>query len=73
MEPSDFIAEKLVQQGQCHSFSPTLINCPYKWTDPRIDVLLEEANRHVGELNAGYRRNRLFAFSKYILLFSDKT
>jgi Fic family protein len=40
------------QQFQYKSFSPTLINVPYVWADREIDVLLEEANRLLGELNA---------------------
>ena len=35
-----------------HSFLPTLVNQPYEWTDKRIPVLVEEAIRLVGELNA---------------------
>ena len=34
------------------SFMPASINHPYEWEDKRIPVLLEEAVRLVGELNA---------------------
>ncbi|MFZ5982332.1 MAG: Fic family protein [Patescibacteria group bacterium] len=39
------------QQYKYKSFSPSSI-VPYKWSDPQIDVLLEDATRYLGELNA---------------------
>ena len=51
MEQPNFTAGVLIQQYQYHSFSPSKVNRPYKWIDSKIDILLEEANRHVGELN----------------------
>lgn len=40
------------QQYKYKSFSPSLINHAYTWADPQVDVLLEEAVRYLGELNA---------------------
>lgn len=34
------------------SFSPSLINKPFRWNDNKIDVLLEKATKSLGELNA---------------------
>jgi len=47
-----FKAGNYRQQFQYRSFTPSLINHGFVWTDPYIDVLLEEATRVLGELNA---------------------
>ena len=52
MQPQSFKSGSYKQQYQYKSFTPTLINRLLIWTDPNIDVLLEEATRLVGELNA---------------------
>lgn len=40
------------KQYQYKSFSPALINHDWTWDDARINVLLEQATRALGELNA---------------------
>lgn len=52
MPSSTFKAGVHKQQYQYKSFSPSVINKPFAWTDPQINVLLEEATRLLGELNA---------------------
>src|ERR1041385_5951208 len=52
MQSQSFKSGNYKQQFQYKSFSPTLINRLLIWTDPNIDVLLEEATRLLGELNA---------------------
>jgi Fic family protein len=52
MPRTNFQAGIFKQQYQYKSFSPSHVNTSYKWSDPRIDVLLEEAVRYTGELNA---------------------
>lgn len=39
------------QQLDYRSFSPSPINGPFTWTDQKIDIFLEEANRLLGELD----------------------
>ncbi len=40
------------QQLEYKCFSPFLINKPFEWEDKKIDILLSEAMRLLGELNA---------------------
>lgn len=40
------------KEYEYQSFAPSPVNRPYEWRDKRIPVLLEEAVRLVGELNA---------------------
>lgn len=55
--PAGFVAGRHQPHfsGQAHqyrSFSPSPVNRPYQWQDPKISVLLEDAVRRLGELNA---------------------
>lgn len=47
-----FKAGVFKQQYGYKNFSPNFINLPFKWNDREIDILLENATRHLGELNA---------------------
>jgi len=49
---SHFKAGVYKQQYEYKSFSPTFIDRTFHWSAPGVDVLLEEANRTLGELNA---------------------
>ena len=51
-DKSPFIAGRYKKQHQYKSFLPSKINKPYYWKDRKIEVLLEEATRFLGELNA---------------------
>ncbi len=52
MNISDFKSGTYQQQYQYKSFLPSNINVSWVWHDPRINVLLEDATRMLGELNA---------------------
>jgi Fic family protein len=47
-----FKAGSYKQQYQYKSFNPTPINKPFEWEDQKINLLLAEAMRLLGELNA---------------------
>jgi Fic family protein len=52
MKIENFKAGIWKKQYQYKSFSPTFVNHEWTWDDPRINVLLEQATRALGELNA---------------------
>ena len=47
-----FVAGKYRQQREYKSFTPSFVNRHFVWENPQIDVLLEQAGRLLGELNA---------------------
>lgn len=52
MKFETFKAGKWVPRYQYKSFEPVPVNCEWVWEDARINALLEQANRALGELNA---------------------
>ncbi len=52
MNLKKFRSGVLKQQFQYKSFTPSLINQSWVWEDPKINTLLEQATRTLGELNA---------------------
>lgn len=52
MDLIDFKAGQYIQQYQYRSFSPSKVNLEWTWMDPKINTLLAEANKKLGELNA---------------------
>ncbi len=52
MNIKDYIAGKYVTGYQYKYFIPEFINKTFTWDDPKINTLLEDATRALGELNA---------------------
>lgn len=52
MKIEDFKSGHYKQQYQYKSFSPTPINEEWRWEDPVINILLEQATQSISELNA---------------------
>jgi Fic family protein len=52
MRFEDFKSGVWRQQYQYKSFLPSPVNLEWSWEDPRLNVLLENATRALGELNA---------------------
>ena len=48
----NFIAGEYRQQREYRSFTPSFVNCSFIWEDPQINLLVEDAARLLGELNA---------------------
>mgnify|MGYP001551590136 FL=1 len=52
MNLKNFKSGVFKQQYQYKSFSPSSVNNLWIWDDPKINTLLSEADRTLGELNA---------------------
>jgi len=52
ISPDEYESGQYVSQGNYESFIPSSVNHGWAWDDPRINTLLEEATRALGELNA---------------------
>lgn len=52
MKFETFVAGKWISRYKYKSFEPVPVNHVWTWEDPSIGVLLEQANRALGELNA---------------------
>ena len=52
MDLKEYKAGVSIQQRRDQSFIPSEINKGWTWSDPKINTLLAEANRKLGELNA---------------------
>lgn len=52
MDFKEYSAGNYTQQYGYKSFSPTTINHEWMWSDARINILLADASRKLGELNA---------------------
>jgi Fic family protein len=52
MQIEKFKSGSFINQTGYKSFQPVFINTPWHWTDPEINVLLEQASRELGGLNS---------------------
>lgn len=52
MKLNEFVAGKFTQEFQYQPFLPNKINEKWVWEDSEINMLLDEANRKLGEINA---------------------
>jgi len=52
MNLKHYIAGTLKEQYKYKSFTPSTINHTFVWDDPKINIMLEDATRALGELNA---------------------
>ncbi len=52
MSKSRWISGSYKKQFEYKSFSPEMVNKPFVWTDPSIDLLMADSMRFLGELNA---------------------
>lgn len=52
MKLENFVAGSYKQGDGYKAFLPCKINCNWSWEDSELDMLLAEASRQLGELNA---------------------
>ncbi len=52
MNLKDYISGKYIEKYQYKSFQPTPINTSWEFSDPKLQSILSEADRAIGELNA---------------------
>lgn len=52
MSQSKYIAGQYKSQGKYKTFTPASINRSFDWQDKKIDLILAQAMRYLGELNA---------------------
>jgi Fic family protein len=56
MDLKDFKSGTYTRQTQYRSFTPSLVNHTWVWSNPKINTLLEEANHKLGALDAFSRQ-----------------
>ncbi len=52
MKLEEYKAGKYIKINDYNAFIPSKINCNWGWDDTKLDKLLADANRQIGELNA---------------------